>query len=56
VLPGLTGLAQLCGGYRATAAEKLRCDLVYLTSRSLGLDLRLIGVTLLDLVRGFPNA
>jgi lipopolysaccharide/colanic/teichoic acid biosynthesis glycosyltransferase len=56
VLPGLTGIAQLVGGYRATAAEKLRCDLVYLTSGSLGLDVRLIGLTLLDLVRGFPNA
>ena len=54
--PGLTGLAQLVGGYPATAAEKLRCDLIYLSSRSLTLDARLIALTLLDMARGFPHA
>lgn len=52
--PGLTGLAQLVGGYSATAADKVRCDLLYLSRRSLLLDLRLLATTLVDLVRGFP--
>jgi lipopolysaccharide/colanic/teichoic acid biosynthesis glycosyltransferase len=55
VRPGLTGLAQLVGGYSATAEDKLRCDLVYLSSRSLRLDLRLIAVTALAFLRGFPD-
>lgn len=52
--PGLTGLAQLVGGYSASAADKVRCDLLYLSRRSLLLDLRLLVTTLFDLVRGFP--
>jgi len=54
ITPGLTGLAQLVGGYSATAADKLRCDLLYLSSRSVRLDLRLIATTACDLMRGFP--
>ena len=54
IQPGLTGLAQLVGGYSATAADKLRCDLLYLSSRSVRLDLRLIAATAAALVRGFP--
>jgi lipopolysaccharide/colanic/teichoic acid biosynthesis glycosyltransferase len=53
--PGLTGLAQLVGGYTAGAEDKLRCDLLYLTSRSIPLDLRLLWRTLVALLRGFPN-
>jgi lipopolysaccharide/colanic/teichoic acid biosynthesis glycosyltransferase len=53
--PGLTGLAQLVGGYTAGPKDKLQCDLLYLTSRSIPLDLRLLWRTLLALLRGFPN-
>ncbi|MEX2556495.1 MAG: sugar transferase [Actinomycetota bacterium] len=53
--PGLTGLAQLVAGYSATPADKLRCDLLYLTSFSVRLDLRLIAATARDLLRGFPH-
>ncbi|MFI6762315.1 sugar transferase [Micromonospora sp. NPDC050417] len=55
IRPGLTGIAQLTGGYAATVEEKLRCDLLYLNCRSLRLDLMLLLLTVLDLVRGFPR-
>jgi lipopolysaccharide/colanic/teichoic acid biosynthesis glycosyltransferase len=55
IRPGLTGIAQLTGGYAATVEEKLRCDLLYLNCRSLRLDFMLLLLTLLDLVRGFPR-
>ena len=55
VRPGLTGLAQLTGGYAATPDEKLRCDLLYLQSRSLRSDLGLLLLTVLELCRGFPR-
>jgi lipopolysaccharide/colanic/teichoic acid biosynthesis glycosyltransferase len=51
--PGLTGLAQLVAGYSATPADKLRCDLLYLTSYSLRLDLRLLAATARNLLKGF---
>ncbi len=50
--PGLTGLAQLVGGYSSPASDKLRCDLLYISSRSLRLDFRLIAATTLALLRG----
>ncbi|MEH1127936.1 sugar transferase [Micromonospora sp. CPCC 206061] len=53
IRPGLTGIAQLTGGYAATVEEKLRCDLLYLNCRSLRLDLSLLVLTILDLLRGF---
>ena len=34
IRPGLTGIAQLTGGYAATAEEKLRCDLRYVNGRT----------------------
>ncbi|MFY1635534.1 sugar transferase [Solwaraspora sp. WMMB335] len=53
--PGLTGIAQLTGGYAATVEEKLRCDLLYLHCRSLRLDLTLLMLTVVELCRGFPR-
>ncbi|MFV2017267.1 sugar transferase [Micromonospora sp. LOL_023] len=53
--PGLTGIAQLTGGYAATAEDKLRCDLLYLHCRTLRLDLALILLTVVELCRGFPR-
>ncbi|WFE21870.1 sugar transferase [Solwaraspora sp. WMMD937] len=55
IRPGLTGIAQLTGGYAATAEDKLRCDLLYLHCRSLRLDLGLLLLTIVELCRGFPR-
>lgn len=55
VRPGLTGIAQLTGGYGASVEEKLRCDLLYVSCWSLWLDLRLLVLTVRDLLRGFPR-
>lgn len=55
IRPGITGLAQLIGGYSATVEEKLRCDLLYMNCRSMRMDLKLLLLTLLDFARGFPR-
>jgi lipopolysaccharide/colanic/teichoic acid biosynthesis glycosyltransferase len=55
IRPGLTGIAQLTGGYAATAEEKLRCDLLYVNGRTLRSDLVLLAMTVLELFRGFPR-
>jgi lipopolysaccharide/colanic/teichoic acid biosynthesis glycosyltransferase len=55
IRPGLTGIAQLTGGYAATAEEKLRCDLLYINGRTLRSDLMLLAMTALELFRGFPR-
>jgi lipopolysaccharide/colanic/teichoic acid biosynthesis glycosyltransferase len=55
IRPGLTGIAQLTGGYAATAEEKLRCDLLYLHCRSVRSDLVLLILTVAELFRGFPR-
>ncbi|GAB3409882.1 hypothetical protein GCM10027569_24590 [Flindersiella endophytica] len=53
--PGITGIAQLTGGYGARVADKLRCDLLYVSCWSWWLDVRLILLTIRELVRGFPR-
>jgi len=47
VRPGITGLAQVHGGYYTSPRHKLRYDLLYIARRSLWLDLRLIALTFL---------
>ncbi|WP_178412220.1 exopolysaccharide biosynthesis polyprenyl glycosylphosphotransferase [Peptostreptococcaceae bacterium] len=42
VKPGLTGWAQVNGGYEATPAEKLEDDLYYIKNRSFLLDMKII--------------
>ena len=42
VRPGITGLAQVFGGYRTDPRDKLRFDLLYVRSQSLLLDLRIL--------------
>ncbi len=42
VKPGLTGWAQVNGGYELTPAEKLEYDLYYIENRSLWLDIKII--------------
>ena len=46
VRPGLSGLAQVEGGYDLLPKEKVQLDLWYLEHRSIGLDLRIILKTL----------
>lgn len=55
IRPGMTGIAQLTGGYAATPEEKLCCDLLYLHSQSLRSDLKLLVLTAVELCRGFPR-
>lgn len=46
VKPGLSGLAQVMGGYELLPQEKVTWDLEYIRTRSLGLDLTIIGKTI----------
>jgi lipopolysaccharide/colanic/teichoic acid biosynthesis glycosyltransferase len=48
--PGITGLAQLRGGYFTSPAAKLRYELWYLRNRRPLLDLQIIGLTLFKLL------
>ncbi|HEX2027368.1 MAG TPA: sugar transferase [Nitriliruptorales bacterium] len=51
VRPGLTGYAQVMGRNRLSWPERIELDLWYLDHRSLVLDLRIVGRTLVALVR-----
>lgn len=51
VLPGLTGWAQVHGRNALTWEEKFRYDVEYVESHSLGLDLRILLMTAVQLVR-----
>lgn len=42
IKPGLTGLAQVSGGYEISPSEKLKWDLIYIKERNLILDLEII--------------
>jgi lipopolysaccharide/colanic/teichoic acid biosynthesis glycosyltransferase len=53
--PGITGIAQLTGGYGASVSDKLRCDLLYVSCWSWWLDVKLIVLTVRELLRGFPR-
>lgn len=46
VRPGLTGMAQIHGGYHSSAQNKLRYDLAYIANWSLWLDLTTLIMTL----------
>ncbi len=52
VRPGITGWAQVNGGAKLSAAEKAALDAWYIRNASPLLDLRIIGMTILSLVRG----
>lgn len=45
VRPGITGLAQVCGGYHTDARDKLRFDLIYVSYNSLWLDFTILWKT-----------
>ena len=50
VAPGMTGLAQVRGGYFTSPRNKLRYDQLYVAHRSLWLDAQLVGLTALKLL------
>lgn len=52
IRPGLTGWAQVNGNTLLTDAEKIALDNWYIAHRSLGLDLRIVGRTLLVTLLG----
>ncbi|WP_408070381.1 sugar transferase [Butyrivibrio sp. JL13D10] len=52
VKAGLTGYAQIFGKYNSSAFDKLRLDLLYIENQSLGLDLRLIMLTVKVMFQG----
>ncbi|GER67495.1 capsular polysaccharide biosynthesis protein [Weizmannia acidilactici] len=52
VKPGLTGLAQVNGGYDISPYEKLQYDLAYIRQMSFSLDMKIIGKTFKVLLTG----
>ncbi|HEY8361531.1 MAG TPA: sugar transferase [Tissierellaceae bacterium] len=52
VKPGITGWAQVNGGYELTPAEKLQYDLYYIENRSLWLDIKIILKTVKIILTG----
>ncbi len=52
VKPGLTGLAQVNGGYELTPEQKLKLDLMYICEMSLMLDLKIILMTVAVILSG----
>ncbi|WP_044641298.1 exopolysaccharide biosynthesis polyprenyl glycosylphosphotransferase [Risungbinella massiliensis] len=52
VKPGLTGWAQVNGGYESTPAEKLEFDLYYIRKQSFKLDLQILWKTVLVVFTG----
>jgi lipopolysaccharide/colanic/teichoic acid biosynthesis glycosyltransferase len=52
VRPGITGWAQVNGGTSLSPTEKEALDLWYIRNATLWLDLRIVGLTVLTLLRG----
>lgn len=52
VKPGLTGLAQVNGGYDVAPNDKLRWDLKYIKSRSIWVDTKIIVKTVYIIISG----
>ncbi|WP_206215129.1 sugar transferase [Adlercreutzia sp. ZJ138] len=52
VRPGLSGLAQVSGGYDLLPAEKALYDIKYIENRSIGLDLRIVWLTVKTIFTG----
>ncbi|MBN1550014.1 sugar transferase, partial [bacterium] len=53
--PGLTGLAQVNGGYATTPENKLKYDLTYIYNQSFWLDMRIILETIKVILTGQVN-
>ncbi len=56
VPPGITGIAQLRGGYYTSPQEKLRYDLFYQRNRSLLLDLKIVLLTFAKVLNRWLSA
>ena len=56
VRPGMTGLAQLRGGYYTPIANKLRYDTLYIRKRSLRLDFYILMLTFVKLLQRWITA
>lgn len=52
IKPGVTGLAQVSGGYATTAKRKLKYDLIYMYHQNLSMDLQIIIETLRVVLTG----
>jgi exopolysaccharide biosynthesis polyprenyl glycosylphosphotransferase len=52
VKPGVTGLAQVSGGYATTPERKLKYDLIYMYHQNLAMDLQIIIETLRVILTG----
>jgi lipopolysaccharide/colanic/teichoic acid biosynthesis glycosyltransferase len=52
VKPGLTGWAQVNGGYEATPAEKLELDLEYIRNQSFKMDFHILLKTVWIVISG----
>lgn len=52
MLPGMTGLAQVCGNIYISLAERYRLDVYYVKNFSIGLDLKILGRTVGVIVFG----
>ncbi len=55
VRPGITGLAQVLGGYHTDARDKLRFDLIYVSHQSLWMDLTILFRTVWVVVAPHKN-
>lgn len=55
VPPGITGIAQLRGGYYTSPRNKLRYDFIYIKNRSFLLDLKLILLTFVKILNRWLN-
>ncbi|MCQ1528257.1 exopolysaccharide biosynthesis polyprenyl glycosylphosphotransferase [Lutispora saccharofermentans] len=53
VKPGLTGWAQVNGGYELTPQEKLKKDLYYINNQSIWLDIKIILKTVKIILSGY---
>ena len=52
IKPGITGLAQVKGGYNLKPAEKILHDIEYIKTQSLWLDFKILFMTVLVVLRG----
>lgn len=52
VKPGLTGWAQVNGGYESTPEEKFQLDMYYIRSQSLALDMKILWRTVWVVLSG----
>jgi exopolysaccharide biosynthesis polyprenyl glycosylphosphotransferase len=52
VKPGVTGLAQVSGGYATTPERKLKYDLIYMYHQNLAMDMQIIAETLRVVLTG----